>query len=48
MQRQFLARQTEEYRAKLAALDRQRAQKEAESGTVAAMISKLEAYGTAY
>lgn len=43
MQRQFLARQTEEYRAKLASLDRQRLQKEAESGTVAAMIAKLEA-----
>ena len=43
MQRQFLARQSEEFRAKLAALDRQRVQKEAESGTVAAMIGKLEA-----
>ena len=43
MQRQFLARQTEEYRTKLAALDRQRVQKEAESDTVAAMISKLDA-----
>ena len=43
MERQFLARQSEEYRAKLASLDRQRAQKEAESGSVAAVISKLEA-----
>jgi hemolysin D len=45
MERQFLAKQTEEYRAKLASLDGQRAQKEAESGTVAATISKLEASG---
>ena len=43
MQRQFLAKQTEEYRAKLASLDRQRAQKEAERDTIAALISKLEA-----
>ena len=43
MQRQFLARQTEEYRAKLASLDRQRAQKEAERDTIAATINKLEA-----
>ena len=43
MERQFLAKQTEEYRAKLASLDRQRAQKEAESGTVAATIDKLNA-----
>jgi hemolysin D len=43
MERQFLAKQTEEYRAKLASLDRQRAQKEAERGTIAATISKLEA-----
>jgi hemolysin D len=43
MQRQFLAKQTEEYRAKLASLDRQRAQKEAERDTTAALISKLEA-----
>ena len=41
--RQFLLSQTGEYRAKLAGLDRQRAQKEAESATVAATISKLEA-----
>jgi hemolysin D len=43
MQRQFLAQETEEFRAKLASLDRQRAQKEAEVGTVKAMIDKLEA-----
>jgi hemolysin D len=43
MQRQFLAKQTEELRTKLAALDRQRTQKEAEAKSVAATISKLEA-----
>jgi len=43
MQRRFLAGQTEEYRAKLSSLDRQRAQKEAERDTIAATISKLEA-----
>ena len=43
MQRQFLIRQIEEYRAKLAALDGQRAQKEAEANTIAATIDKLEA-----
>jgi hemolysin D len=43
MHRQFLARQVEESRAKLASLDRQRVQKEAERDTVAAAISKLEA-----
>jgi hemolysin D len=43
MQRQFLTRQTEEYRAKLSSLDRQRAQKEAERDTIAATITKLEA-----
>ena len=43
MQRQFLSRQTEEYRAKISSLDRQRAQKEAERDTIAATISKLEA-----
>jgi hemolysin D len=42
MQRQFLIQQTEEYRNKLASLDRQQAQKEAERGTVAATISKVE------
>jgi hemolysin D len=43
MQGQFLKRQTEEYRAKLTSLDRQRAQKEAERNTITATISKLEA-----
>jgi len=43
MQRQFLAKQTEEYRAKLATLDRQRAQKEAERATIGATVQKLEA-----
>ncbi len=43
MERQFLTKQTEEYRAKIASLDRQRAQKEAERDTIAATISKLEA-----
>jgi hemolysin D len=42
MQKQFLARQTEEYRANLASLDRQRAQKEAERNTIVAMIAKLD------
>jgi hemolysin D len=41
--RQFLLSQIGEYRAKVAGLDRQRAQKEAESATVAATINKLEA-----
>src|SRR5437764_8255296 len=41
--RKFLLSQIGEYRAKLAGLDRQRAQKEAESATVAATVSKLEA-----
>jgi membrane fusion protein, hemolysin D len=41
MQRQFLLSQTAEHRAKVAALDRQRAQKEAERGTIGATISKL-------
>ena len=43
MQRQFLAKQTEEYRAKLASLDRQRGQKEAETASVQAAIDKLQA-----
>jgi hemolysin D len=43
MQKQFLLRQTEEYRDKLAALDRERAQKEAERDAIAATISKLDA-----
>ena len=43
MQRQFLAKQTEEYRAKLASLDRQRVEKEAETASVKAAIDKLQA-----
>jgi len=43
MQREFLAKQVEEHRAKIASLDRQRAQKEAERATVAATIEKLDA-----
>jgi len=43
MQRGFLIKQVEENRAKLAGLDRQRAQKEAERATIAATIQKLEA-----
>lgn len=43
MQRKFLAKQTEEIRAKLASLDQQRGQKEAERATIAATIEKLEA-----
>jgi hemolysin D len=43
MEREFLQKQTDEHRAKLAALDRQHAQKEAERDTVAATINKLEA-----
>ena len=43
MQREFLAKQIEEHRAKLASLDRQRAQKEAERDTIAATIEKLDA-----
>jgi len=42
MQRQFLSRQMDEQRAKRAALDRQRGQKEAELATVSASINKLE------
>jgi hemolysin D len=42
-QRQYLLTQTAEHRSKLAALDRQLAQKEAERGTAAAMIAKYEA-----
>jgi hemolysin D len=42
-QRQFLAKQIEEYRTKLGTLDRQRTQKEAERDTVAASIAKLQA-----
>jgi hemolysin D len=43
MQREFLAKQIEEHRAKIASLDRQRAQKEAERATIAATVQKLEA-----
>src|SRR5262249_347465 len=43
MSRLFLISQTAEQQAKLAALDRQLAQKEAERATVAATIGKLEA-----
>jgi len=43
MHRQFLLSQTEEYRAKVAVLGRQREQKEAERDTIAAAIGKLEA-----
>ena len=42
-ERQLLLDQTGEQRAKLAALDRQRAQREAERGTYAATIAKIEA-----
>jgi hemolysin D len=42
-QRKFLADQAAEQRAKLAVLDRQRAQKEAERTTIAATVTKLEA-----
>ncbi len=42
-QRQYLLDQTAEQRTKLAALDRQRAQKEAERATSAATIAKIEA-----
>ena len=43
MNRQFLISQTAEQQAKLAALDRQIAQKEAERATTAATIAKIEA-----
>jgi len=42
-ERQYLTTQTAEHRAKLAALDRQMAQKEAERTTSAATIAKIEA-----
>jgi hemolysin D len=42
-QRQYLTTQTAEHRAKLGALDRQMAQKEAERATSAATIAKIEA-----
>jgi hemolysin D len=43
MQRRFLVSQTAEQAAKIAAIDRQIAQKEAERATIEASISKLEA-----
>jgi len=43
MEREFLAKQIEEHRAKIASLDRQKAQKEAERATIAATIEKLGA-----
>lgn len=43
MQRQYLAKQIEEHRAKLASLDGQRAQKQSERDTIGAMIDKLNA-----
>ena len=43
MQRQFLLTQSTELQAKLAALDSQKAQKEAERATAAAAIGKIEA-----
>jgi len=42
MQKQFLASQVAENRSKLAALDRQKSQKEAERATISATIGKLE------
>src|SRR5512143_2311413 len=41
-QRQLLVNQVDEHRAKIAALARQQAQREAEQGTIAATIHKLE------
>jgi hemolysin D len=43
MQRQFLIQQVAEHRAKLASLDKQKAQKEAELATINATVGKLEA-----
>src|SRR5262249_6859632 len=43
MHRQFLLSQSAEHAAKLAELDRQLAQKDAERATIGAMIGKLEA-----
>jgi len=43
MQRQYLLAQTNEHKAKIAALDSQKAQKEAELATIVATIDKLEA-----
>jgi hemolysin D len=42
-QRKFLADQAAEHQAKLAVLDRQRTQKEAERATIAATVDKIEA-----
>jgi hypothetical protein len=42
MQQAYLAKQVEEHRAKIATLDRQQAQKQAERDTAAATIQKLE------
>jgi hemolysin D len=42
-QQRFLESQVAEHRAKLAALEKQRQQKEAEAGTIAATVAKLEA-----
>lgn len=42
MQRQLLISQLAEHKAKLSALDRQKAQREAEKATLAASVSKLE------
>ncbi len=43
MQRQYLISQVDEHRAKLAALDQQKAQREAERATAAATVDKLKA-----
>ena len=43
MQRQFLISQNAEQNAKLAEIERQRAQKEAERATITATIAKLNA-----
>jgi len=43
MQRQFLLHQVDEHRAKIAALDGQKSQKEAELATIRATVGKLEA-----
>jgi hemolysin D len=43
MQQQYLTNQTNEHRSKIAALDRQKAQREAERTTIAATIEKLQA-----
>ena len=43
MQRQFLISQSKEQNAKLAEIDRQLAQKEAERATISATVAKLNA-----